>query len=360
VDSTPLTHYQGLIDSGRFSPDDNQLTVIRALDSLWHDLQHRQAPSLIGRLRGKAAPPARGLYLWGTVGRGKTWLMDLFYERLAIRRKQRIHFHRFMQRIHHNLKEAGNARDPLPRIADAWSRDCRVLCLDEFFVSDIADAMLLAGLLEALFNRGVTLVTTSNVKPDDLYRDGLQRSLFLPAIDLIKQNTQVLELGGSTDFRLRILEQSRIYLCPADDEAERQMQANFERISADCEMDRDLEINGRSFHARRRGDGIVWFDFRELCDKPRGSNDYIEIARSFNTVMLSHVPQMHRKDANAVRRFIIMVDEFYDRNVKLLISAEKPIHELYTGNQLGFEFQRTASRLTEMQSTDYLARPHLP
>jgi cell division protein ZapE len=169
----------------------------------------------------------------------------------------------------------------------------------------------------------------------------------------------VLELSGATDFRLRLLEQSKIYLCPADHQAEQLMDANFSRMSSGSDMVPDLEINRRSFHARRRGDGIVWFDFNELCNKPRGSNDYIEIARSFHTVLLSNVPQMHQKDANAVRRFIIMVDEFYDRNVNLLITAEKPIYELYTGKKLNFEFQRTTSRLTEMQSTTYLARPHL-
>lgn len=357
--STPLTHYQALIDSGKFSPDPDQLATVEAFDALWHDLQRQDTPSFIERLRGKKPPYVTGLYLWGTVGRGKTWLMDLFYEQLPLQQKQRIHFHRFMQRIHNRLKEAESSRDPLPKIAEAWSKDCKVLCLDEFFVSDIADAMLLAGLLEALFSRGVTLITTSNVQPDDLYRDGLQRSRFLPAIDLIKQHTQVLELSGSTDFRLRILEQSKIYLHPADDQAEQSMNEDFSRMSGGVEMAPGLQINRRKFHARRRGDGIVWFDFNELCDKPRGSNDFIEIARSFHTVLLSNVPQMHQKDANAVRRFIIMVDEFYDRNVNLLITAEKPIHELYTGNNLSFEFQRTTSRLTEMQSTAYLAKPHL-
>ena len=356
---TPLKHYQALIDSGKFRPDSDQLATVEAFDALWHDLQRQEAPSFIGRLRGKRPPYVRGLYVWGSVGRGKTWLMDLFYEQLPLRQKQRIHFHRFMQRVHNSLKEAGSSRDPLPQIAEDWSRSCKVLCLDEFFVSDIADAMLLAGLLEALFSRGVTLITTSNVQPDDLYRDGLQRSRFLPAIDLIKEHTRVLELGGETDFRLRILEQSKIYLHPADEQAEQSMNENFDRMSGDCEMALDLQINRRHFHARRRGDGIVWFDFRELCDKPRGSNDFIEIARSFHTVLISNVPQMHQKDADAVRRFIIMVDEFYDRNVNLLISADKPIHELYTGKKLGFEFQRTTSRLTEMQSTAYLAKPHL-
>jgi len=220
--------------------------------------------------------------------------------------------------------------------------------------------MLLAGLLKALLAQGVTLVTTSNIEPDGLYRNGLQRAKFLPAIELIKQHTHVLELGGKTDFRLRILEQSEIFHSPLDDSAEERMTVSFDRMTAECELAHDLDFNGRSFHARRRGDGVIWFDFRELCDKPRGSADFIEIARAFNTVMLSDMPQLLEEDANAARRFITLVDEFYDRNVKLLISAESPIDELYTGRKLSFEFQRTASRLTEMQSHDYLARPHLP
>jgi cell division protein ZapE len=300
------------------------------------------------------------LYLWGSVGRGKTWLMDLFYDSLPVGRKQRIHFHRFMQRVHRDLRGLGCVQDPLPRIAAHWAARCRVLCLDEFFVADIADAMLLAGLLENLFANGVTLVTTSNTAPDGLYRDGLQRAKFLPAIDLIKQHTRVFELPGAVDFRLRILEQSELFHCPLDVRADQVMTRAFERFAADCELDHDLEINGRNFHARRRGDGVIWFDFAELCAKPRGSIDYIEIARAFNTVVLSGVPQLAEQDADAARRFVTLVDEFYDRNVKLLLSAAAPPGELYTGQKLAFEFQRTTSRLVEMQSRQYLARPHLP
>ena len=358
--STPLTHYRQLLGSGSFEADAEQLRAVQALDILWHNLQQQKAPNRFDRIIGKKPSNIKGLYLWGTVGRGKTWLMDLFYEQLPVEHKQRIHFHRFMRRIHDSLREQGQIQDPLQRIAETWSKECVVLCLDEFFVSDIADAMLLGGLMEALFNRGVTLVTTSNVEPDGLYLNGLQRARFLPAIELIKQHTLVLELGGSTDFRLRILEQSEIYHYPLDDAAEQVMSRSFDRMTAECELAQDLDINGRGFHARRRGDGVIWFDFRELCDKPRGSHDYIEIARSFNTVMLSDIPQMQEEDANAARRFITLVDEFYDRNVKLLISASKPIDELYTGVRLAFEFRRTTSRLTEMQSHDYLAKPHLP
>lgn len=357
---SPLTHYQHLLGTGGFEADPEQRRSVQALDHLWHELQQQGQPTLLHRLRRNKPQFVRGLYLWGGVGRGKTWLMDLFYEQLPVRRKQRIHFHRFMHRIHGSLRSLGNVRDPLPQIAESWALDCKVLCLDEFFVSDIADAMLLAGLLKALFAQGVTLVTTSNIEPDGLYRGGLQRTKFLPAIELIKQHTKVLELGGDTDFRLRILEQSEIFHCPLDDSAEQLMTVSFDRMTAECELAHDLDFNGRSFHARRRGDGVIWFDFRELCDKPRGSADFIEIARAFNTVMLSNMPQLREEDANAARRFITLVDEFYDRNVKLLISAEKPIDELYTGRKLSFEFQRTASRLTEMQSHDYLARPHLP
>ncbi len=360
VHRSPLLRYQQLLGQGGFESDPEQLTAVRALDELWHALRKQEHPRLLKRLRGRKPQYVRGLYLWGGIGRGKTWLMDLFYERLPLERKQRVHFHRFMQRIHASLKMLGNVQDPLPRIAESWARECSILCLDEFFVADIADAMLLSGLLESLFSRGVTLVTTSNMEPDMLYRNGLQRARFLPAIELIKQHTRVLELGGATDFRLRILEQSEIFHHPLDDAADRQMTASFNRISAECELAHVLEINGRNFHALRRGDGIIWFNFKELCGKPRGSSDYSEIARVFNTVMLSGMPQLVEDDADAARRFITLVDEFYDRNVKLLISAATTIDDLYTGQKLAFEYQRTASRLTEMQSHEYLARPHLP
>ncbi len=356
---SPLFHYQQLLSKGGFESDPEQLKAAAALDELWHALRKQEHPRLLKRLRRKKPQYVRGLYLWGGVGRGKTWLMDLFYEQLPSKQKQRIHFHRFMQRIHLELKELGNVQDPMPLIAENWARQCNILCLDDFFVSDIADAMLLSGLLENLFSRGVTLVTTSNMEPDQLYRNGLQRTRFLPAIERIKQHTQVLELAGATDFRLRILEQSEIFHHPLDRTARLQMTASFERISAACELAPELEINGRSFHALRRGDGVIWFDFKELCDKPRGSADYTEIARAFNTVMLSGMPQLAQDDASVTRRFITLVDEFYDHKVKLLISAATAIDRLYTGKKLAFEFQRTASRLIEMQSYDYLARPHL-
>jgi len=360
VRESPLGRYRRLIDGGAFSADADQLAAATALDELWRSLRNAAGPGLLGRIRRRPPESPAGLYLWGGVGRGKTWLMDLFHDTLPPPDRQRLHFHRFMQRIHDEMRDLGRVQDPLARVAERWARRGRVICLDEFFVSDIADAMLLAGLLEGLFARGVVLVTTSNVEPDGLYRDGLQRAKFLPAIELIKQRTRVLHVAGSTDFRLRILEQSEIYHSPLDDEADAALARAFDRMAADCEMNHVLEINGRNFHAHRRGDGIIWFDFAELCEKPRSAMDYIEIARSFNTVFLGNVPRLGPDDENAARRLITLVDEFYDRNVKLLVSAEAGIGDLYAGRRLSFEFERTTSRLTEMQSHEYLARPHRP
>jgi cell division protein ZapE len=355
-----LRHYRELLAGGGFTPDVDQQAAATALDALARSLHARPTRGLLGRLRGSRQPAPPGIYLWGPVGRGKTWLMDLFFDGLEIDDKERIHFHRFMRRVHDALRDLGEARDPLRRVADDWSRRCRVLCLDEFFVSDIADAMLLAGLLERLFENGTTLVTTSNVEPDALYRDGLQRARFLPAIELIKRHTRTVRLDGAVDYRLRILERAEIYHAPLDAAADRGLEAAFRRMAADSEMNPLLAINGREFRARQRGDGVVWFDFHELCGKPRGAIDFIEIARAFNTVLISNTPCMGEDDSDAARRFITLVDEFYDRNVKLLMSAAAPVDALYRGERLAFEFQRTVSRLTEMQSHDYLARPHLP
>lgn len=324
------------------------------------DLSTHRVSGWWAKLRGKQRKPVTGLYLWGGVGRGKTWLMDVFFDSLPQEQKLRIHFHRFMARVHAALRTKQSTRDPLPEIAREWAAQYRVLCFDEFFVSDIADAMLLGGLLQALFAEGVTLVATSNVAPDDLYRDGLQRAKFLPAIDSLKKHCISVHVDGPRDFRLRLLLRSEIFLQPLDDHAEASLGKAFSDMAAGCTLDPQLEINGRILNAHKRADGIIWFSFEELCDQPTGVADYIEIARAFNTVLLSGVPLMDETRADATRRFINLIDEFYDRNVKMLISAETPIDELYNGKRLAFEFQRTASRLTEMQSNDYLATPHLP
>lgn len=356
----PLGVYQKHLESGKFLPDEAQLNAVHHLDQLWQDLVSQPQPGFLAKLLGKSPAQIQGLYLWGSVGRGKTWLMDLFFESLPFAHKHRVHFHRFMARIHAALKVREAASDPLRAIAADWAQKYRVLCFDEFFVSDIADAMLLAGLLEALMEKGVVLVATSNAHPDDLYLGGLQRARFLPAIELLKRHCRVIQFAGNTDFRLRLLEQSEIYHHPLDAQAEQSLASSFENLSAGCNLERTLEFNGRPFHARQRGDGIIWFDFNELCEKPRSSHDYIEISRSFNTVFISGLPALDGSANDAARRFIDLVDEFYDRNVKLLISAATPIDRIYTGERLQFEFRRTASRLHEMQSHDYLARPHLP
>ena len=357
---SPLTIYQALLASGDYKADPAQLRAAQELDRIWHELSAHPLSGWWAKLRGRKRRSVTGLYLWGGVGRGKTWLMDLFYDSLPGKDKQRIHFHRFMARIHASLNTKRSARDPLQDIAREWATKCRVLCFDEFFVADIADAMLLGGLLQALFDNGVTLIATSNLAPDDLYRDGLQRGRFLPAIEALKQHTKSLHVDGDRDFRLRILKRSQTWLQPLDDHAEANMSKAFERMSGGCVLHNSIEVNGRIINAIQRSDGIIWFSFFEFCEQARSVSDYIEIARAFNTVLLSGVAQMDEGNADAARRFINMVDEFYDRNVKLLVSAAKPIDTLYTGKRLAFEFQRTASRLTEMQSTDYLAKPHLP
>lgn len=360
VTGSPLGQYQSLIETRAFDADAAQAAAIAALDRLWHECVEPRRQGWLSRIIGERPAGIRGIYMWGGVGRGKTWLMDLFYDSLPFEEKQRIHFHRFMARVHAGLRERSHQKDPLTSLAREWSRRCRVLCFDEFHVSDIADAMLLAGLLQTLLEQGVVLVATSNLHPDDLYRDGLQRARFIPAIELLHRHTQVIHVDGETDFRLRILERSEIYLVPDDDRANETLAARFGEFSAGVNLPAKLEINGRMFSARKRADGVIWFDFEELCELPRSTADYIEISKAFNTVLISGLPVMDDRHNDAARRFVNLVDEFYDRNVKLLISAQSAIEHIYTGERLAFEFQRTASRLVEMQSHDYLAKPHLP
>lgn len=357
---SPLEAYDTLHARGEIREDHRQRAVAEKLDQLWHALQSAPPTGLLRRLQRKTQPRTRGIYLWGSVGRGKTWLMDLFLETLAERRTTRVHFHRFMAKVHDDLAQHANARDPLKRVARTWAEQCDVLCFDEFFVSDIADAMLLGGLLTALFERGVVLVATSNVAPDELYRDGLQRARFLPAIECIKQHCEVVELGGNRDHRLRLLESAGVFESAAGPDADARMEHRFEQFSGADDMGKDFLINGRTFRARRRGLGVVWMDFDELCRKARSALDYIEIARDFNTVLVSGLKPMDDRHSDAARRFIALVDEFYDRNVKLIISSSTELDGIYAGERLAFEFQRTLSRLREMQSHDYLARPHLP
>ena len=305
----------------------------------------------------RAAP--RGLYLWGGVGRGKTLLMDAFHASLGAVRSEREHFYRFMRGIHGELALIKGRTDPLDLAAAHIAQRARVLCLDEFFVSDIADAMILAGLLRGLFRRGVVLVATSNTAPRDLYREGLQRQRFVPAIELIEAHVEILELDAGVDYRLRQLERAPTYLDSQAPETKGALEDRFAAL-AGGEVARDvaLEIEGRPLHARAVGADIAWFDFRELCEGPRSQNDYIELARLYGTLFVTDVPQFTPVDEDAARRFIMLIDELYDRGVKVVVSAAAPPTQLYRGDRLQFEFERAASRLVEMQTQTYLAGSH--
>lgn len=356
----PSARYNQLIAQGTCQEDPVQREALALLEQL-HKTVVSQAPAsgLLGRLLRRQPRPVKGIYLWGGVGRGKTFLMDLFYETLPEQARLRLHFHRFMQEVHRQLRVHQGEANPLLSVAAHFSRQARVLCFDEFFVTDITDAMLLAGLLDALVKQGVTLVTTSNVMPDDLYKDGLQRGKFLPAIELIKAHTQVHHLDSGTDYRMRALEKAKIYHSPLDDAAEVGLAQAFQRLAPDGGHEGEvLIVEGRLLETRYCTDGVAWFDFPAICDGPRSQNDYIELARLFNTVLVGGVPVFTPAIEDQARRFISLVDEFYDRNVRLILSAAAPIEALYQGERLKFEFQRTESRLQEMQSAAYLAREH--
>ena len=350
-----------------YAPDPAQERAVARLGDLLARLQP-PAPaagglrSTLARRLGRRAPPSavRGLYLWGGVGRGKTFLMDLFHAQLRVPAR-REHFHRFMKDVHGRLAQLRETRDPLERIASEMAAQARVLCLDELFVNDIADAMLLAGLFEGLVKSGCTLVFTSNSPPRELYRDGLQRARFLPAIALIERCCDVLDVDDGQDYRLRALEKAPLYLDARDPATPAAMQERFESIAGDPgERDGRLEVEGRPIAYRARLADVIWFDFAAICDGPRSQSDYVEIARDFSAVLVSDVPQFDRTREDPARRFIALVDEFYDRSVKLAISATAPLDALYRGERLSFEFERTRSRIAEMQSHEYLARPHRP
>ena len=357
---SPGARYRAGVAAGEWQDDPAQHRALAALDRLWRELGDGSPPSLWQRLRGRAAAP-RGIYLWGRVGRGKTFLCDLFIASLATPRRRRVHFHHFMREVHAELRSLDGRSDPLEEVAARMAAEVRVLCLDEFHVGDIGDAMILGNLLRALFARGVVLVTTSNTPPRELYRDGLQRERFLPAIDALATHCEVVELDSPRDWRLRALRQAPVYLTPAGAEAERKMLAIFRRVGhGDLREDFALQVNGRALPVRREADGAIWFGFDALCDGPRAVADYIELARAYHTLLVSAVPQFTPQTEDPARRFIELVDEAYDRGVKLVLSAAVPIVELYDGDRLRAEFARTESRLIEMQSEDYLARPHAP
>lgn len=356
------SRYQDKVAQLGLRKDPVQLSVVRTLQDLQQKIVARQAPfrRAFRRIRSANSIEPAGLYLWGDVGRGKTFLMDLFFETLAIERKRRVHFHRLMAEVHARLKELGSIGDPLDRVAGDIANEARVLCFDEFFVSDIGDAMILGRLLEGLFRRDVVLVATSNSPPANLYRNGLQRERFLPAIALLEKYTQVLHMDGDIDYRLQFLQTAGTFLCPADAAAETSLSRSFHEIASGyVDENAVIEVCGRNIRTRKRAKGVAWFDFHELCEGARSQQDYIEIARRYQTVIVSDVPILTAEHENPARRFVALVDEFYDRRVKLILSAAAGIDALYRGNKLTFEFQRTVSRLVEMQSADYLHAAHL-
>ncbi len=357
---TPRERYAADLKREDFVADTSQAAAVDALQQVYDALQANPPKRRFGSLSKLTWPQVPGLYLWGGVGRGKTYLMDVFYESLPFTRKRRTHFHRFMLDVHARRNRYPDEQDPLLHVADEIAESTRVLCFDEFFVSDIADAMILGRLFEALFKRGLTLVATSNVAPDDLYRDGLQREQFLPAIARLKQNVTVLNVDGGHDYRLRTLHAATLYVSPCDARGIAALAEAFDRLVPHNRCERvELKLNDRVLPARCLGEGGAWFEFAPLCDSPRAAADYIELARTHHTVVVSGIPQLTTDHENAARRFITMVDEFYDRGVKLLLGAAVPMEQLYAGEKLCFEFQRTQSRLIEMQSQEYLAKPHL-
>ncbi len=366
----PLQRYQSDLDAGLITADPAQLEIVKQLQLLFARLRppHALPRSIWGRLADRfyrrpsqKSAVAKGIYLWGGVGRGKTYLMDILCDCLSPEIRLRTHFHRFMQDVHTELRKLQGQSNPLEQVAENLSARYRVVCFDEFFVLDIADAMILAGLLEALFRRGVILVTTSNIAPADLYENGLQRAQFLPAIALLKEHTQVLQIAAGDDYRLRTLSKATLYYYPCDASNETQLVASFRRLAPDQTTVREnhvIEILNRKLRTRLCGDDVVWFEFSELCDGPRSAYDYVEITKLFHALFLSAVPQLSDQQSEQVRRFIMLVDVLYDRRVKLIIAAAVPLPDLYKGALLAFEFERTRSRLIEMQSYEYLGYEH--
>jgi cell division protein ZapE len=366
---TPLEKYNLDLQQDNFHHDNAQQQAVEHLDELYRRLTEPKVPltdvkktwrHIFRKKEPQQVVPEKGLYFWGGVGRGKTYLVDTFYDALPTERKMRVHFHRFMQRVHDELGELKQQADPLLIVADKFKQETDIICFDEFFVSDITDAMILATLLEALFERGIALVATSNIVPQELYRNGLQRARFIPAITLIEQHCQIVNVDSGIDYRLRTLEQAEIYHFPLDSFAQQNMLDYFHRLTSETEHEeKEIEINHRVLPVNAEGDGVVHFEFISLCESARSQHDYIELSRLYHTVLLSNVKVMGELNDDAARRFIAMVDEFYDRNVKLIISAEVQLADLYQNGRLTFEFKRCQSRLIEMQSHEYLAKEHL-
>ena len=348
-------YYRKALAERGYQPDAAQEAAVERLQRFYDEwVNFRKARSSRLKKLFKRPPVPRGVYLWGGVGRGKSFIMDAFYLTVPVKRKTRLHFHEFMRGVHAELKQLRGQQDPLDEVARRIAKRYRLICFDEFHVSDVADAMILHKLLEGLFNHGTSFVMTSNYVPDDLYPDGLHRDRILPAIRLIKARMDILNVDTGVDYRRRSLEQVRTYLTPLSDETTAELRANFDRLADTAQVEPVLEIENRKVRAVALAGNIVWFDFATLCGTPRSQNDYLELAGRFQTVILSDVPRMTARQASEARRLTWLIDAFYDHKVKLIISAECPPEALYTQGPMSNEFHRTVSRIVEMQSREYL------
>ena len=348
--------YSQVLAERGYTSDPAQLRAVAALQRCqdeWAAYKSRRGNALTKMLVRPPIP--RGVYMHGGVGRGKSFLMDCFFQAVPLTRKTRLHFHEFMREVHRELQELKGTVNPLDELGKRIARRFRLICFDEFHVADVTDAMILHRLLESLFANRVSIVTTSNFQPDALYPNGLHRDRILPAIALLKDKLEVINVDNGTDYRQRTLEHVKLYHSPLGPEADAAMEQAFTELAEARDESPLLHIEHRQLHARRRAGGVVWFDFQTLCGGPRSQNDYLELATQFHTLMLSGVPHMPVRLASEARRFTWLVDVLYDRRVKLLMSAEVPADQLYTEGPLAHEFPRTVSRLNEMQSAEFLA-----
>ena len=360
----PSEKYIQFVEQSGYETDRNQIQAMHLLDDLVEQLslkREAENPSWLQRLVGKKTSNnvTRGIYFWGGVGRGKTFVMDIFYRCLQDTRKSRRHFHGFMNDVHKSLKQKAGLENPLKAIGQDIAAEIDVLCLDEFVVTDIGDAMILSGLLEALFERGVVLVTTSNSPPQDLYRDGLQRARFLPAIDLISSYCRVVNLDSGKDYRLQGLQQTHLYSVPHSEAADQEIRRYLdEHLALRRTEQKSLNVNGRDIPVVVCVEDTIWFSFSSLCKTNRSQTDYLEIARMFNTLIVTDIEVMSSLQDDIARRFVLLIDVMYDHRVKLICTAAADAENLYEGKRLSFEFERTSSRLIEMQSQHYLSEAH--
>ncbi|MFT5505268.1 MAG: cell division protein ZapE [Gammaproteobacteria bacterium] len=362
---TATEHYLRILDQSDFENDPTQISALKKLDLLAEKITPiviQRTPFWWNRIfqTRSLEVEVKGIYFWGGVGRGKTFLMDLFYQSLTISEKRRFHFHDFINQIHHRLKNQSGVENPLELIANDIASQTRVICLDEFVIIDIADAMIMSGLLKAMFKAGVVLVTTSNAIPANLYRDGLQRARFLPAIALLEEYCEVINLDSGTDYRLRGLKQTDLYMHPHSDHSIMEIEAYLTEQINRFQIEREhLEINGRFINFVICYEDTVWFTFANLCESTRSQNDYLELSRLFKTFIISDIKKMTSAEDDVARRFVLLIDILYDHRVKLICSAQCQPFDLYTGTRLTFEFERTSSRLIEMQSDHYLSEVHV-